>query len=86
MNATGNADSDSGGVPAEPVDTGAFTLSRLDFFRHTRLPYCVTLASIQGITVDGLVAVHDTKHTHVTSRLLFVALSRARAHNQIIVY
>ena len=84
--AADDSDSDDGGAPTEPEETGAFTLSRLDFFRHTRLPYCVTLASIQGITVDGLVAVHDTKHTHFTPRMLFVALSRARAHNQIIVY
>ncbi len=61
-------------------------LSKLDFFKCVRLPYFVTLASIQGVTVDGLCAIHDTDHKHFTPKMLFVALSRARSHSQIIVY
>jgi hypothetical protein len=75
---------DLGGTTEDIADQ--IELSKFDFFKCLRLPYCVTLASIQGITVDGLCAVHDTDHIHFTPKMLFVALSRARSHSQIIVY
>ena len=60
-------------------------LPRLKFFRSVRLTHAVTYASIQGLTIEGLCALHDTSHRHFTAKMLFVAMSRARGANNIIV-
>ena len=61
-------------------------LKRGEFFRSLRLKYAVTYASAQGITVDGLLALHDTAHAHFDWRKLYVGLSRATGKNKVIVY
>jgi hypothetical protein len=61
-------------------------LPRLMFFRSVRLTHAVTYASIQGLTIEGLCALHDTSHHHFRAKQLFVALSRARGANSIIVH
>jgi len=72
----------SGDVAADkPV-----TLTRAAFFKQLRLPFAVTYASAQGLTLEGLIALHDTKHTHFDWRKLFVGLSRARGLDKVVVY
>ena len=61
-------------------------LKRGEFFRCLRLKYAVTYASAQGITVGGLLALHDTAHAHFDWRKLYVGLSRATGKNKVIVY
>jgi len=61
-------------------------LARAAFFKSVRLPYGICYASIQGVTVEGLCALHDTGHQHFDRRMLFVALSRARSHESVIVH
>lgn len=61
-------------------------LRRSEFFRSMRLRYAVTYASAQGLTLEGLVALHDTSHHHFDWRKLYVAMSRARGRDKIIVY
>ena len=61
-------------------------LKRLEFFRSMRLRYAVTFASAQGLTLEGLVALHDTSHRYMDWRKLYVGLSRATGRNKVIVY
>ena len=61
-------------------------LPQAKFFRSVRLTHAVTYASIQGLTIDGLIALHDTSHHHFRAKHLFVALSRARGASSIIVH
>jgi len=72
----------SGDVAADkPV-----TLTRAAFFKQLRLPFAVTYASAQGLTLEGLIALHDTRHTYFDWRKLFVGLSRARGMDKVVVY
>ena len=61
-------------------------LKRKAFFKSMRLQYALTYASIQGVTVKTLLALHDTSHPHFNARQLFVGASRAVAHDLLIVY
>ena len=61
-------------------------LKRGEFFRCMRLRYAVTYASAQGLTLQGLVALHDTGHRFFDWRKLYVALSRATGRDKVIVY
>jgi len=66
-------------------DEEQITLKRCEFFRCTRLRYAVTYASAQGLTITGLLALHDTDHLHFDWRKLYVGLSRATARGLVIV-
>jgi hypothetical protein len=61
-------------------------LKRSEFFRCLRLRYAVTYASAQGLTIEGLLALHDTGHRHFDWRKLYVGLSRATGRNKVVVY
>lgn len=43
-------------------------LSGTEFFKSMRLAYAVTYASAQGLTLEGLVELHDTDHVHFTQK------------------
>ena len=60
-------------------------LKRAEFFSAMRLCYAVTYASAQGLTIEGLLRLHDTSHMRFDARMLFVGMSRARARNLLIV-
>ena len=60
-------------------------LKRAEFFSAMRLCYAVTYASAQGLTIEGLLCLHDTSHVRFDARMLFVGMSRARARNLLIV-
>ena len=61
-------------------------LKRGEFFRSMRLNYAVTYAGAQGLTLEGLVALHDTGHRFFDWRKLYVALSRATGRDKVVVY
>jgi hypothetical protein len=61
-------------------------LKRSEFFRCMRLRYAVTYASAQGLTIEGLLALHDTGHKYFEWRKLYVGLSRATGRDKVIVY
>jgi hypothetical protein len=61
-------------------------LSRAAFFKNFRLGYALTYASVQGLTVKNLLALHDTEHPHFDSRHLFVGCSRATSSSGLVVY
>ena len=44
---------------------------------HTRLRWALTLCSVQGRSLPGTIAIHDTHSRHFGARHLYVALSRA---------
>ena len=68
----------------EPV--AEVQMTRKAFFRNFRLNYALTYASIQGVTIRTLLALHDTSHVHFNPRHLFVGTSRAIASDMLIVY
>lgn len=61
-------------------------LKRSEFFRCMRLRYAVTYASAQGLTIEGLLALHDTGHQYFDWRKLYVGLSRATGRDKVVVY
>ena len=69
-----------------PPSDCEIVLTRAKFFRAVPLPYAVTYASTQGLTISGLLGLHDTSHMHFDWRKLFVGLSRATGHDCVIVY
>ena len=71
-------------VQAEGEDP--VVLKRAEFFMHMRLRYAVTYASAQGLTIEGLLALHDTSHQYFTWKHLYVGMSRARGRDKLIVY
>jgi hypothetical protein len=75
-----NIDDDASEIATEIV------LSRRKFFMSMRLRYSLTYASVQGVTIKTLLALHDTSHPHFDRTKLFVGTSRAVASNMLIVY
>ena len=67
-------------------DSGDILLSASKFFSSMRLRYALTYASIQGVTVKTLLALHDTSHTHLDLTKLFVGSSRAVANDLLVIY
>jgi hypothetical protein len=56
------------------------------FFKSFRMRYALTYASVQGLTIAGLLALHDTAHARFDRRKLFVGASRAKTFDQLVVY
>ena len=52
-----------------------FTAAQLA--KHTRLRWALTLCSVQGRSLPGSIAIHNTRSRHFGVRHLYVALSRA---------
>ncbi len=67
------------------ADEEPIKLKRSEFFRCMRLRYAVTYASAQGLTIPGLVALHDSGHRHFDWRKLYVGLSRATDGDKVVV-
>ena len=53
-------------------------LSHQECVRSLRLPYALTYASCQGLTLKGRIRL-ETESTHMTLRHLYVGISRATA-------
>ena len=62
-----------------------FELPLAKFFRSVRLAYALTQASVQGLTLEGLISVWNAGHPHFDRRKLYVCVSRARRSDQLIV-
>ena len=56
----------------EEADYAPATLAK-----HTRLLWALTLCSVQGRSLPGTIAIHDTRSRHFDTTHLYVALSRA---------
>ena len=67
-------------------DSGEFQLTNVEFFKSLRLKYAITYASAQGITIDGLLALHNTDHCYFNWKMLYVGSSRSTASNKLVVY
>ncbi len=72
-------------VIVKAADEEPIKLKRSEFFRCMRLRYAVTYASAQGLTLQGLLALHDVGHRYFDWRKLYVGLSRATGRDQVIV-
>jgi hypothetical protein len=60
-------------------------LPRRKFFVSFRMQYARTYASVQGLTIRSLLALHDTDNPHFDWRKLFVGTSRAVASDHLVV-
>ena len=54
-----------------------FSVTPTQLAKHTRLRWALTLCSVQGRSLPGTIAVHDTKSRHFDTTHLHVGLSRA---------
>ena len=54
-----------------------FEVTHEQLAKHTRLRWALTLCSVQGRSLRGTVAIHDTDSRYFTAVHLYVALSRA---------
>ena len=77
---------DTSKITVQAEDEPPITLLRGQFFRAFRLPYAFTYACCQGLTLTGLVALHDTDHGYFTRRKLYVAMSRATGCDKLVVW
>ena len=57
---------------------GGIVLTHEQAVAWTRLPFCVTYASVQGRETEGTLALHDCDSGHFTWRHLYAGLSRAK--------
>ena len=64
-------------------DIGTFEIKSDDAAKMLRLTYALTYASIEGMTLFGVVRLHDLNHAHMCWRKLNVGLSRGTAANQM---
>ena len=64
---------------------GVFTLSHEWVRRNTRSGLCFTIASAQGRTLRGELAIFDAGHKRWTLRHLYTAISSATAYDSLSV-
>jgi hypothetical protein len=68
-------------VRDEDIDA-EFEYSPVQLAKHTRLRWALTVCSVQGRSLPGTIAIHDTGSRHFDATHLYVALSRATdGHN-----
>lgn len=58
-------------------DAMEFSVTPTQLAKHTKLRWALTLCSVQGRSLPGTIAIHDTKSQHFDTTHLYVALSRA---------
>jgi len=64
-------------------DLGTFEIKHEEAARVLRLTSALTFASIEGMTLPGIVRLHDGDHPRFDWRKLFVGLSRGTAANNV---
>ncbi len=64
-------------------DLGAFEIKHAEAARVLRLTSALTYASIEGMTLPGVVRLHDGDHPRMDWRKLFVGISRGTAANNV---
>ena len=68
----------SEGISLQDEDTKeCFEASGEQIAKHTKLRWALTLCAVQGKSLDGTIAIHDTGSVHFNVKHLYVALSRA---------
>ncbi len=74
---------EGGRIRVRDEDIGAeFDYSPVQLAKHTRLRWALTVCSVQGRSLPGTIAIHDTGSRHFDATHLYVALSRATdGHN-----
>jgi hypothetical protein len=58
---------------------GTFEIKHEEAAKVLRLTYALTYASIEGLTLNGIVRLHDSNHPRMCWRKLNVGLSRGTA-------
>ena len=64
-------------------DLGTFEIKHEEAARVLRLTSALTFASIEGMSIPGVVRLHDGDHPRFDWRKLFVGLSRGTAANDV---
>jgi hypothetical protein len=62
---------------------GTFEIKCEEAAKVLRLTYALTYASIEGMTLNGIVKLHDSSHPRMCWRKLNVGLSRGTAANKV---
>ena len=63
-----------------------FELPLAKLFRTVRLRCALTQASVQGLTLEGLIGMWNREHSHFDRKKLNVGVARARWSEHLIVY
>ena len=64
-------------------DLGTFEIKHEEAARVLRLTFALTYASIEGMTIPGILRLLDGDHPRFDWRTLFVGLSRGTAANDV---
>ena len=63
-----------------------YVLKRNVFENHFKLPYCSTVHSVQGMSIDGKMVIFDIHEPHVTNEWLNTAVTRTRDLNKVYIF
>jgi hypothetical protein len=64
-------------------DLGTFEIRHEEAEKVLRMTFALTYASIEGLTLPGVVRLHDGDHPRMDWRKLFVGLSRGTAADDV---
>ena len=64
-------------------DLGTFEIKHEEAARVLRLTFALNFASLEGMTIPGILRLHDGDHPRIDWRKLFVGLSRGTAANDV---
>ena len=62
----------------EPVDEIEITLETHLLKKHFKLPYCSTVHSVQGLSIDEQICLFDCNTPYVDRNFIYTAITRAR--------
>ena len=62
----------------EPVDEVEITLETHLLKKHFKLPYCSTVHSVQGLSIDEQICLFDCNTPQVDRNFIWAAIPRAR--------
>ena len=70
----------------EPVEDIEMTFDISILEKHFKLPYCFTLHSVQGLSLDDEITLFDCNTPYVDRHFVWTAITRARDLSKITVY
>ena len=69
----------------EPVENIKMTFE-LKILKHFKLPYCNTVHSVQGLSIDEKITVFDCNTPYTKHNFVWIAITRVRYLNNVIFF
>ena len=70
----------------EPVENIQMTFDIKVLTKHFKLPYCMTVHSVQGLSLDCEVTLFDCNTPYVDRNFIWTAITRVRELNNIVYF